>query len=126
MNKADRPGADEVVGELLRMLDMGPAGEWRPPVLRTVATSGEGVADVWDAVAAHRRHLASGDGLARRRSSRAVAELESALHRRLREQVSNGDMAGRDVLDRVVARELDPWTAAESIVAGNSAPVRPG
>jgi len=126
VNKADRPGTDEVVGELLRMLEMGPATEWRPPVLRAVATSGEGVDDVWGAVAAHRRHLASGDGLARRRSSRAVAELESALRRRLREQVGNGDIAGRDMLDRVVARELDPWTAADTIVAGNSGPAGPG
>jgi LAO/AO transport system kinase len=126
VNKADRPGADETVGELVRSLDMSPPAAWRPPVLRTVATSGEGVDAVWEAVLAHRNHLRAGDGLARRRAARAVAELESALRERLREQIANDEIAGRDVIARVVARDLDPWSAAAAVVVANSQAVPPG
>ena len=126
VNKADRPGADETVGELVRMLDMGPMGAWRPPVLRTVATSGEGVDAVWEAVVAHRDHLRAENGLARRRSARAVAELESALRQRLREQIADDKIAGGEVIARVVARDLDPWSAADTVIAAGSRSVPPG
>src|SRR5690606_15208020 len=58
VNKADRPGAKETARDLERMLDMAmPGRSWRPPVVCATATSGDGVDDVWQAVADHRAHM---------------------------------------------------------------------
>ena len=47
VNKADRPGVDDTVRDLAQMLDLGAARDWRPPIVRTVATDGEGVDELW-------------------------------------------------------------------------------
>jgi LAO/AO transport system kinase len=107
------------------MLDLGPPRDWVPPVVRAVATTGDGVDEVWNGVLRHRRYLASAGELERRRAARAVAELESALRRRLREQIADGEISRR-VLGRVLAREVDPWSAADAVVAGDSRPELPG
>ena len=116
VNKADRAGADEATAELLRMLEIGPPRAWRPPVLRTVASTGEGVGAVWDAIADHRRYLGSSGDLAARRAARAVSEVEAAVRERVRVRFAGEGVAGSDLVDRILARDLDPWTAARSIV----------
>jgi LAO/AO transport system kinase len=116
VNKADRAGADEAAAELLRMLEIGPPRTWRPPVLRTVASTGEGIDAVWDAITDHRRYLGSSGDLAMRRAARAVSEVEAAVRERLRIRFAGEGVAGSDLVGRVLARDLDPWTAARSIV----------
>jgi LAO/AO transport system kinase len=119
VNKADRPGADETVHDLAAIADLAPPRPWRPPVLRTVATTGEGVRSVLDAVRAHRAHLAdSGHGAARRRA-RAEQELRSLVLARLAEQADQrcrGPAFDAAVAD-VVAGRRDPWTAADDLLA---------
>ncbi|MEN8113738.1 MAG: methylmalonyl Co-A mutase-associated GTPase MeaB [Actinomycetota bacterium] len=110
VNKADRPNADETVADLVRMLDMGPDRTWKPPVVTTVATDGAGVAELWDAVADHRRHLAESGALAARRRDRAAREVEAAVRSGLRRR-SALTGAENDLLERVIAREIDPWAA---------------
>jgi LAO/AO transport system kinase len=115
VNKADRPGADETVRDLELALDLAPEPPpWRPPVVRTVATTGQGTDELWDALARHRAYLAADGRLAARRRSRLEAEV-----RRLVEQ--DGARAawerceGRpftEVMDEVAARRLDPLSAA--------------
>ena len=69
VNKADRPGAAETVSDLAGMLELSSRRSWRPPIVRTVATTGEGIDELFDAIAAHRSHLeATGDADARRRA----------------------------------------------------------
>ena len=116
VNKADRAGAEEASTELLRMLEIGPPRAWRPPVLRTVASTGEGVGAVWDAIADHRRYLGSSGDLAMRRAARVVSEVEAAVRERLRVRFAGEGVAGSDLVGRVLARDLDPWTAARTIV----------
>jgi LAO/AO transport system kinase len=116
VNKADRDGADEAAAELLRMLEIGSPRAWRPPVLRTVASTGDGVDAVWDAIADHRRDLGSSGDLAMRRATRAVSEVEAAVRERLRIRFAGEGVAGSELVGRVLARDLDPWTAARSIV----------
>jgi LAO/AO transport system kinase len=54
VNKADRQGAELTRRDLEAMLDLGPRGEWRPPVVPTVATGGQGIDELWQAIQAHR------------------------------------------------------------------------
>lgn len=73
VNKVDRPGADAQVAALEGMLELQPPGEWRPPIVRTSAKSGEGIHELWQAVLRHREYLSVGERRAQRRT-RQVAE----------------------------------------------------
>ena len=124
VNKADRPGAREAARDLERMLDMalGPAtagpGAWRPPVLCSSATTGAGVAEVWQAVVDHRDHLAASGDLAERRRRRAEDEVTRLVAARLLQQartVTAGTRAA-ELTAAVAAGDLDPWTAADTLL----------
>ena len=120
VNKADRPGVAETERDLAGMLELvAPAeGGWEPPVVRTVATTGDGAADVVDAVRRHRRWLEEGGGLQRRRTARTTDELRSILVARLLERVrlvERGDAFER-ACAAVLAREIDPWTATDDLL----------
>ncbi len=115
VNKADRPDVDETVTELFRMLDVGPERAWRPPIVTTVATDGSGLDDLWAAVLDHRRHLTEAGELQDRRRERASREIEAAVRAGLRRRASL-DSGGVELLSRVAAREIDPWSAAGTII----------
>ncbi len=121
VNKADRPGVDGTVRDLRQMIDMGGDRPWRPPVVTTVASAGEGIDDLWQAIADHREHLAGTGALEKRRAARLEREVEAAVaaivQRRLR-QAAGGEQVG-GVLGDVVARQLDPWAAAERLLDGS-------
>ena len=123
INKADRPGADTTRRDLESMLDLSGAGEgsWRPPVISTVSTTGEGASELWDAVVAHRAHLESTGGLAARREQRVRDELALIVEQRLRARVEELlGAAGRERLEAdVVAGRLDPWSAADRVLAAD-------
>lgn len=116
VNKADRPGSEEAVKELLGALEIGPHRAWQPPVLETVASEGTGVSAVAAAIDEHRGHLVASGERERRRRDRARADVEAAVRSRLRHSDS-GDVVPPDVLDLVLARRLDPWAAADGVVA---------
>jgi LAO/AO transport system kinase len=121
VNKADREGAADTRRDLEGMLDLGdrPPDAWRPPVLEAVATTGGGVEEVWAAVQRHKTHLEATGGLAERRERRLVEELRSIVARRLEERAH--ELLGDEGLERlqgdVVGRTLDPWAAADQVVA---------
>jgi LAO/AO transport system ATPase len=123
VNKADRDGADQTVRDLTAMLGLGgrhsEPGAWRPPIVRTVAARGEGVADLLAALDRHADWLVrSGEG-DRRRRARAAAEVEAIAVATLRSRI--GDLGGSAALDTlaaaVLAGTLDPYTAADELVA---------
>jgi LAO/AO transport system kinase len=122
INKADRDGADQVRRELRSMLGLSqrPAGAWHPPILKTVAMTGEGVAEVADAIAEHLAHLRASGELERRRVRRAREEIEAIAVTSLRERW--GDVHARTELDdlaaKVVSGESDPYAAADELLAG--------
>lgn len=114
INKADRSGAEETRRWLTTMLEMAPQGDWKPPVVDTVATEGKGIEDLVDALDRHRRHLATGGEGRERRQRRARAYLEWAVASRLRQRLQQPDLD--EVVDEVAVHRLDPWTAAETLI----------
>jgi LAO/AO transport system kinase len=127
VNKADRAGTDETRRDLEQMLDLSGTTEWpthesttswRPPIVAAVATSGEGVVELWNAVAAHRRHAAESGLLQRRRAIRLREELSEIIARRLRRHAEElcGEERWRKLTEEVVAGELDPWAAADEMI----------
>jgi LAO/AO transport system kinase len=123
VNKADRDGADATVRELRHMLTLGERrqpGDWRPPIVKTVASRGEGTDEVVEALDKHRGWLEETGNLAKGRLRRAADEVEAIAVTALRERM--GDLRGGHALDdlarRVVDRALDPYAAADALVAG--------
>ena len=118
INKADRPGVREARRDLDQMLDLARPGSWRPEIVETTATNGEGVADLWAAVGRHRQHLEGSDLLVARRSARLAQELRRVLLARAEAQV-NAVEAGEEFTSAVkalVAGEIDPYAAADRLL----------
>jgi LAO/AO transport system kinase len=121
VNKADRPGTRDAVRDLEGMLELAThdASAWRPPVLCTTATTGEGIDALWDAIVAHRAHLEANGAQVARRRERLRAEVRTIVA----EQVLGRAAAattGPDfdaLLDEVVAGTRDPYDAADSVLA---------
>ncbi len=149
VNKSDLPGADNAVKVLRGMLDLGhparrpgrpaisatpagpgvssrPKGEfsspsaWSPPILKTVAATGEGVPEMLAAIDRHQAHLAASGGLNERERARAAGDLETRLQQALlagwREAAP--PRAFQAALERVVARELSPAAAVKMLLNG--------
>jgi LAO/AO transport system kinase len=121
VNKADREGADQVVRDLRSVLSLGAddtASSWRPPIVKTVASTGEGVDDLLDAVGRYREFLESSGGLEKRRRRRAADEVEAIALTALRSRF--GDLHGHADLDRlaglVAGGTLDPYAAADRLL----------
>jgi LAO/AO transport system kinase len=118
VNKADRPGGDETVRDLEGMLEMAGEREWRVPIVRTVATTGDGVGDLWRAVHDHRAYLERTGEVAHRRSARVRDELRSIVAERL--LVRATDLCHGDAFDalveEVVTRRRDPYDAADEVL----------
>jgi LAO/AO transport system kinase len=121
VNKADRDGADQVRRDLRGMLALSerPEGSWRPPIVATTASKGEGVADVVAALEDHHEWLVSSGELEKRRVRRAREEIEAIALTALRDRW--GDVHGRSELDDlaalVAAGESDPYAAADTLLA---------
>jgi LAO/AO transport system kinase len=121
VNKADRDGADAAARDLRHMLSLGERrepGDWRPPVVKTVASRGEGLDEVIEAIDKHRAWLASSGYLDAKRRVRAADEIETLALTTLRARFDG--LRDGELLDglagRVVAGELDPYAAADELV----------
>lgn len=123
VNKADRDGADATARELNHMLGLGDSrgpGDWRPPIVRTVAARGEGTDEVVEALEKHRAWMEERGVLSERRRVRAAHEVETIAVTALRERIQDlhGDRRLSALAERIVAGELDPYRAADELVAG--------
>ena len=118
VNKADREGADQTSRDLTETVELGETRTWRPPVVLTVATTGEGMDDLAAEVAAHWQHLSADDRLAISRRRRLGSELRRAIHdetlRRALEQTEGLEEAESAVAERTI----DPWSAARRLLDG--------
>ncbi len=118
INKADRPGLDDTVRDVRQMLDMSDGLAWTPPVIATVATDGDGIDELLDAIDEHRAHLERSGELVERRRTRAVDELTEVLWRMLEARVrahQDGDALAA-ATESVAAGVVDPYEAASTLV----------
>ena len=130
VNKADRDGADATVRELRHMLTLGERrapGDWRPPIVKTVASRGEGVDELVEALDKHHGWLEETGTLHERRLHRAADEVETIALTALRERVgdlrSSDGQHGLDTLAAdVVAGRTDPYAAADRLLEGLTRP----
>jgi LAO/AO transport system kinase len=121
VNKADRPGAEEARRDLEHMLDLASltADAWRPPTVLAVASTDEGTDGVVQAIDAHSAWLCTNGRLEHKRELRVREELLAIVGERVVEQVREL-RDGKDfarMCAAVEARDLDPWTAADELLA---------
>ncbi|MBO0835233.1 MAG: methylmalonyl Co-A mutase-associated GTPase MeaB, partial [Actinobacteria bacterium] len=121
VNKSDRPGAQEVTRDLRGMLAMagyGP-GDWRPPIVATVAAGGDGIGDLAEAVDKHREWLTATGQLLDRRQARARGEISAIAIGELQRRADRLPGTSRldELAERVCAGKLDPYTAADELIA---------
>jgi LAO/AO transport system kinase len=144
VNKADRDGVQSTVNALLAMLDLGKSTQsvlhhgtllpvtddaprledrWRPPIVKTIASEGQGVEELIDAIAQHRTYLAQHPEGRQRARVRAAIELETILRETLLSQLLNsiGPAQLERMLDHIVAHEVDPYSAAEQLCRAGDA-----
>jgi LAO/AO transport system kinase len=118
VNKADRDGADTVARDLRYMLSLGDRRTddgWRVPIVKTVASKGEGTDEVVEEIEKHGQWLAGSGRLEQRRVKRAADEVEAIALTSLRVDLRGGDALNR-LAARVVAGDLDPYAAADELV----------
>ena len=95
-----------------------PEGEWRPPILKTSATTGQGLAELWASIERYRSHTeGSRDRRVRARSEFRLRELltQRFLHHLEREVLAPGEFDA--ILSRIAARTLDPYSATAELLA---------
>jgi GTPase len=118
VNKADRPGAADAVRDLRGMLELSGALAWEPPIIETIATTGDGVDALYEAIVAHRAHLESTGEAQVRRRARLREELRGLVAARLHaraDALCTGERFEAAV-EAVANREDDPYTAAEALL----------
>ncbi len=117
VNKADRAGVDDTVADLERMLALR-SPSWRPPVIRTIATDGTGVGELWSAIGEHVSWSRASGEFERRRAARLDLELRRVVNALMAARTE--DLAAGSTWEwarnEVAARRVDPWTAAESLL----------
>jgi LAO/AO transport system kinase len=119
VNKADHPLTDTMVREIKGVLALGPKQGWEVPVLRAQAANGEGVEAVRETLAEHRAFIDAQGTLSERRRRNLRSEVLAIATHRLRRELETAiadDPEFNQLLERVVAREMDPASAAAALL----------
>jgi LAO/AO transport system kinase len=121
INKADRDGADKARREIETMVSMGnyKEGEWKPPVLSTVAATDKGTVELLEDVDRHQEYIYQEGNLSRYRREKARVELVEILKTRLIEKAVS-DLDAHGLLDPLLAdmanKRKDPYSISEKVV----------
>jgi LAO/AO transport system kinase len=119
VNKSDHPLADTMIREIRGVLSLGPQEGWRVPIVKTEASRAEGIEELAVKIREHHDFIAEQGTLAERRRRNLMNEVlalaTARLRRRLEAQVGK-DESVQELLDEVVARRLDPASAAAKLL----------
>jgi LAO/AO transport system kinase len=123
VNKGDRHGADEEVARLRGMLEMGtiPEDGWKPPVLKTIAVKGKGIAELVDGVWSHRRYLMDSGQFKAHNTEQTIRFVRSLVMEMAADKIfknARDSAAYQTLLGNLNKRKIDPFTAAEKLVKG--------
>ena len=120
VNKADRPGADKTVTEVTMMMSLVEEhGDWLPPIVKTIASRGEGIVELEDALQKHFEYLRSSGELDRRNRERVRIRLETLLKEKFMDRLVGGALTAEDyekIVDDVVRKRNNPHDAAENVL----------
>jgi len=120
VNKADRPGADKTVTEVTMMMSLVEEhGEWVPPIVKTIASQGEGIAELDDALQRHAAYLEASGELERRNRERVRIRIETLLKERFMGRLIGGTVPRVDyerILDDVLRKRNNPRDAVEGVL----------
>src|SRR5438270_2842324 len=118
VNKADRPGADKTVTEVTMMMSLVEEhGDWVPPIVKTVASKGQGVTDLDAAIEKHLEYLESSGELDRRNRERVRIRIETMLKERFMERLLATTQNYDALLDDVVQKRNNPHDAAMGLLS---------
>jgi len=119
VNKADRENAEKAASDIQASLELATEKTgWKPPVVKTSALTGEGIALLIETIEQHRQHLKKGE-LEEKRKERAETELIEALKEKIIEVVINDFQTKsewKQLTKKILARQIDPYTAAEKLL----------
>jgi LAO/AO transport system kinase len=121
VNKADHPLTDSMVREIKGVLALGPREGWQVPIIRTEAARGEGAEELLEKLAEHRKYIQDEGTLSERRRRNLMNEVLAIATFRMRRELEESireDPNVQELLDQVVSRELDPASAATTILEG--------
>jgi LAO/AO transport system kinase len=119
VNKSEHPLTDTMIREIKGVLALGPRQPWQVPIVKTEAARGHGVEELSEKLAEHRAHIEAEGTLSLRRRRNLMNEVLAIATFRMRRELEaaiHEDDEVRELLDRVVARELDPASAAELVL----------
>src|ERR1035438_4108957 len=119
VNKADHPLTDTMVREIKGVLALGPQLDWQGPILRAQAGRGGGVAELCDKLAEHHQYIEAKGTLSERRRRNLFNEVLAIASFRMRRELEASireDDSVQDLLGLVASRELDPASAAGTIL----------
>lgn len=113
VNKADRPGADRTVNDVTMMMSLAEEhGAWVPPIVKTIASRNEGIAELEGAIQKHFEFLKSSGELVRRNRERVRIRIETLLKEKFMGRLPDYEK----IVDDVVGKRSDPHRAAENIL----------
>ena len=124
VNKADHPLTDTMVREIKGVLALGPREGWQVPIVRTEAIQGKGLEELAEKLDEHRAHIEQEGTLVERRRRNLMNEVLGIATFRMRRELEaslQDDPQVKELLDRVVSREIDPASAAETILERSAA-----
>ena len=124
VNKADHPLTDTMIREIKGVLALGPHEGWKVPIVRTEAVRGKGIEELAEKLDEHRAFIQSEGTLVERRRRNLMNEVLAIATFRMRRELEASvreDPEVKELLDRVVSREIDPASAATTILESDAA-----
>jgi len=117
VNKGDRPGSDRLAKELKMMLSLGEQTEWTPPILTTTAIKELGIEELWNGIIKHKKYLENNE-INKTRLNKIQYDLENQLSQQLftKKMIQIGENEIENMAKKIFKREIDPFTAIETII----------